>query len=32
MITTEVLFLLMAGAFVAGLAAGYLAFAPIAGD
>ena len=32
MITTELLFLMMAGAFVAGVAVGYLAFAPLRGD
>jgi len=31
MITTEMLFLMMAGSFIAGLACGYLAFAPIGG-
>lgn len=31
MITNEMLFLMMVGAFISGLACGYLAFAPIGG-
>lgn len=32
MITVQMLYLMMAGSFIAGLACGYLAFAPIGGD